>query len=404
MYNQLRQRQLFPVEIVETSLEAYLPRIQRRSQLIYTLVLVSLLSAVLALPFVYVDISVKSPGVLRTVLEKTQISPLVAGTISQVIVQENQYVRKNQKIVCLQTYTFDTKLRLNRHQQAQKQAFIQDLSQLVSLDSTRLFSLTGLSSLLYSQQYNQFQYSLIEMLEYQHKVKKELDADRKLYNDKVIAMREYDEKEYAYRRLLAEYRTFTEKQLTAWQSDLSLHRVALVDLQAQERQLEEEKVPYTVYAPVSGHIQQWSGKYVGSYIQAGENLGIISPDSLLLVECQVSSKDIGLIRLNMPVQFQIEAFNYNEWGLVSGKLIDIADDYVIINGKPVYKVKCQLAQNVIQLKNGARGYLKKGMSLQARFIITRRSLYQLLYDKTDDWLNPKVAYSLKNEPEGSFFS
>ncbi|WP_338871558.1 HlyD family efflux transporter periplasmic adaptor subunit [Spirosoma sp. SC4-14] len=383
------QHQLFPVEIVENTLEAYLPRVHRQSQLLYTLVLVSLLGAMLALPFVYVDVSVTSPGLLRTEQEKTEVRPLVAGTVTRITVRENQYIYKGQPLVFLQTHVLDTKLRLNQDQQSEKLIFLHDLDRLVKLDSAHLFSLTDLSSSLYMQQYSQFRYSLTEMLDHQNKVRKELDADRKLYHDKVIAMREFDEKAYAYRRLQTEYSTFIEKQLSQWQLDRNRYRAELTELQAHERQLEEEKRPYTLHAPISGHIQQWSGKYVGSYIQAGENLGIISPDSALLVECHVSSKDIGLLRINMPVQFQIDAFNYNEWGLVSGKLVDIANDFVVVDNNPIYKVKCRLDNEIIRLKNGAQGHLKKGMTLKARFIITRRSLFQLLYDKTDDWLNPK---------------
>ena len=40
------------------------------------------------------------------------------------------------------------------------------------------------------------------------------------------------------------------------------------------------------------------------------------------------------------------------------------------------------------LKNGYSRPLKKGMTLQARFVITKRSLWQLVYDKIDNWLNP----------------
>jgi len=42
------------------------------------------------------------------------------------------------------------------------------------------------------------------------------------------------------------------------------------------------------------------------------------------------------------------------------------------------------------LKNGYEGKLKKGVTLQARFVVTERSLWQLLYDKVDDWVNPNI--------------
>ena len=42
----------------------------------------------------------------------------------------------------------------------------------------------------------------------------------------------------------------------------------------------------------------------------------------------------------------------------------------------------------LHLKNGFKGNLKKGMTLQARFVVARRSLWELLFDKVDDWVNP----------------
>ena len=33
---------------------------------------------------------------------------------------------------------------------------------------------------------------------------------------------------------------------------------------------------------------------------------------------------------------------------------------------------------------------KKGMTVQARFIVARRSFWQLLFDKVDNWLNPNL--------------
>jgi HlyD family secretion protein len=51
-------------------------------------------------------------------------------------------------------------------------------------------------------------------------------------------------------------------------------------------------------------------------------------------------------------------------------------------------VKCVLDQDHLALKNGFQGRLKKGMTLQARFFVTERSLFQLLYDDVNDWLNP----------------
>jgi membrane fusion protein, peptide pheromone/bacteriocin exporter len=385
------QTQLFPVEIVENTSEAYMPKVTVRSQIIYTSAMVALLVAFASLPFVKVDVSVQSPGIIRTVAERNELKPLISGTLSSVKVKENQTVKEGQILYSLKTDILDSKLRLNDIQTVEKQNLIHDLSILSVLDSASIFRVKSLKSTLYAQQFSQFKYQLMENLQQQRKIKKELDVDRKLYEQKVIAMREYDEKDYAYNRLISEYRSAIERQLSQWQGELNSHRINISELEAQRNQIIEEKELYTIKAPVSGTVQQLAGKYVGSYLQAGESLGIISPDSNLLVECYVRPNDIGFLKKDMTVKMQIDAFNYNDWGLAKGQIVDVANDFVMMNDQPVFRVKCLLATKELHLKSGYIGKIKKGMTIRARFVVTERTLYQLLYDKVDDWVNPKLA-------------
>jgi len=384
------QSQLFPPEIIENTTESYLPSVSVRSQSIYIFVLLAIIGAFAATPFIFVDVSVQSNGVIRTMAEKNEIHSLVSGLISVTKVKENTSIIQGQTLFVLKTDVLDTKIQLNSYQQNEKRQLIQDLSLLVNIDSSSIMKVKGLISPLCIQQYNQFRYTLQENIQHQRKVKKELDTDRFLYKEKVIAMREFDEKEYAYNELMAEYRSSIERQTTFWQSDLSRYQIEFTELEALQKQLLEEKEQYIIKASATGTIQQLTGKYVGSSIQAGENLGIISPDSNLLVECYVSPQDIGFLQKDMKANFQINSFNYNQWGLASGKILNVANDFIIQNQKPVFKVQCLMDKTFLKLKTGYIGKIKKGMNLRARFIITRRSIYQLMYDKVDDWVNPKV--------------
>ena len=117
-------------------------------------------------------------------------------------------------------------------------------------------------------------------------------------------------------------------------------------------------------------------------------MGNISPDSTLIAECLVESKDIGLLKVGQKAKFQVEAYNYQEWGILEGKIVEIAHDVEILDQKPIFRVKCQLDKDFLSLKNGFQGKLKKGMNLQSRFFIQNRSLYHLLFDTINDWLNP----------------
>lgn len=86
--------------------------------------------------------------------------------------------------------------------------------------------------------------------------------------------------------------------------------------------------------------------------------------------------------------YQIDAYNYNQWGTALGEILSIGKDVISINNKPFFKVKCQIDQKYLTLENGVKGRLKKGMTLTAQFILAERSLYDLLYDGVNDWLNP----------------
>ena len=66
----IMQKQILPTESIDYAVETYLPKVQVRSQLIYTIALLSVLAALVSLPFIYVDISVQSPAAVRTLAEK----------------------------------------------------------------------------------------------------------------------------------------------------------------------------------------------------------------------------------------------------------------------------------------------------------------------------------------------
>ena len=55
-----------------------------------------------------------------------------------------------------------------------------------------------------------------------------------------------------------------------------------------------------------------------------------------------------------------------------------------------FRVLCNLTAKSLRLKNGYTTDIKKGNTFTARFIITERSIWDLLFDKIDDWFNPKI--------------
>jgi hypothetical protein len=109
----------------------------------------------------------------------------------------------------------------------------------------------------------------------------------------------------------------------------------------------------------------------------------------------VLPKNIGFLQKGQMVRLQIDAFDYNYFGMITGRIYLIDDDLLLLDKKPVYKVTCLLNEKILKLSNGYIGELKKGMSFQARFVICKRNLWQLLYDGLSDWLDPSLRPTLK---------
>ncbi len=111
-------------------LETYLPTITVRSQAIYCTVLLAVLAAGAALPFVMVDVAVRASGLVRPVAERSDVKATATGTVAALFVKENQSVRAGQPLLRLHSEVLDTKRRLLTQQQTDKQQYIQDLTTL----------------------------------------------------------------------------------------------------------------------------------------------------------------------------------------------------------------------------------------------------------------------------------
>ena len=203
-----------------------------------------------------------------------------------------------------------------------------------------------------------------------------------------ISKKEYDDLKYQYTLTDNEYNVTVTNQLSIWKSDLSRYGSSLDDLKSQIEQLQKEQEYYIVKAPVTGTIEQFKGIYEGTNIQAGQTITGISPETDLIAEVYVTPKDIGYLSEGSKLNIQIDAFNYNDWGMIKGEITEISDDYVLVENQPIFKIRCKMEKDHLCLRNGLNGYLKKGMTIRARFILAERSLYQLLFDNVNDWLNP----------------
>lgn len=367
----------------------YLHQTRTRSQLIYTITLLAVLIALGSLPFLYTTVSVKGQGLMQSSVEKTELFAPANGRLLSVNLKDNQKVQKGTTLVVIDADLASKQNSLLNNQVGQLQQQLQDAERLIKgankqLPTENSQPQTG----LYQASWQQYQEQMQNAINATKQAERIYQRYQILYSKKVITLAEYEQYKFNYEQALSEQQMVSKKFKSQWQTEANQYRNELRDVQNQKAQINEQQKQYTLKASITGSLQNLTGVQAGSFVYANQKLGEISPDSALMAYCYVKPADIGLIKKGQEVRFQIDAFNYNQWGMLTGKVIDIADDIIIQEQTPFFRVKCQLNNSYLQLKNGYKGHVKKGMTFNANFTVTKRSLYQLLYDKVDDWLNP----------------
>ncbi len=383
---------ILPNDWLTNSIETYIYQHTTKSQIIYWVVLLLVSVAIITLPFIYVDVSVQATGIVRPANEKCEVTSSVAELVDTIYVREGAKIRKGDVLLRFRTNEPDYKINYQSDKVRDLQAHIADLGFLTKGKKPNSFR-----SSVQNQEYIYYVKHLNELNENVEHSYREYCRNKILFDKKLISEEEYLKYFYEYRNNKDALESYRESQLSTWQSDLNACQNSLNEMLETLKETIKSKELYIVRSPISGTVDQFSGIYKGSSLQIGQAIAIISPDSIMYIETYVEPKNIGYIELDMPVQIQIESFNYNEWGTVAGTVIGVSSDFLINNqGESYYKVKCSMSRDYLRLKNGRKGILKKGMSANVHFIITRRSLFSLLYQRMDNWVNPTQYKSSKS--------
>lgn len=376
-------KQLFPKEIINSTVEVHQFRHKTRSKIIYTIILLSLIVMLISLPLIKVSVYSTSSGIIKPDKERIILKNITNGKVVFSNLLNNKKVIKGDTLLVINNNSLQRQLTQNKYQIEELKSFVTDLNILLQERHNK-----KLSSSKFIQEDAFFKQKLNELETRYRKIREDYNRNTHLFEKGVIAKITLNSSKLEYDLSLNAIHQLKKQQYNTWQSQLISYKNQLKELESTQIRLEENKDLSVVKAPISGTLLNVQGIEKGSFVTIGTQLAQLSPNANLIVECYVNPTDIGLLKKQNIVNFQVGAFNYNQWGLATGKIIDIANDVQLINSMPMFRVLCSLDQTYLELKNGFKGKLKKGMTLNARFEITKRTLFNLLYDKADDWLNP----------------
>lgn len=375
--------QLFPPEIIKNSCENYFSEQNSSGRIIYLVVILIIIISFCLLPLIQIQVTTQSEGVVRSGYEDNPVIPVVTGQVISCRISENQPVTKEDTLLIIASDRIDQEIGLLNFRQKDDMLLLNDLNRLV------LGKWDSLYSALYKQDYITFSGKLAEQKTRLLQSEREYQVAETLFVKGITPKRDFETVTNLYISEKQRYFTVQALQTTLWQQKLKEVNLSLSEQSCRVNQLRKEKEQYCLKAAVSGTVTGFTGIQAGNFVVSSQLIAKISPADDLLVECFVSPSDIGMIEKEMTATFQFHAFNYNLWGVASGCVKEISGNVVNVGNRPFFRIRCRLDQSFLTLKNGTKGNIIKGMTLTGRFKVADRTLFQLLYDKADNWLNPK---------------
>ena len=389
---------IIPYSLSDYTLESYLTRINVRSKIIYWIIIFGVITSISLLPFIYVDVTVLARGYFQPDIEKQIVSAPFSGKVIYSSVKSGKRINRGDTLLIIESAAIKAQKEALKQKISDNNWFLHDLRFLTAITTVETSEMTtGLISARYFSEYANFSKQYLIQTQKIRKTSSDHERNKILHDQRIIPDAEYENSLFTLNNEKENLERIILGQKAIWQSDLVNRISDSVKLVAESRQYEEQLSDRIILAPLEGEIIQSSDAQPGSNINSGQTVAEISPDGELLATCFVKPADIGLIYESQKAVIQVDAFNYQEWGMLTGHITDISDDMIVDNnGSAYFRIRCRLSGKFLELKNGYRAEMKKGMSLGARFIVTRRSIFNLLFDKADNWFNP-----YNNNPKGT---
>jgi HlyD family secretion protein len=136
-----------------------------------------------------------------------------------------------------------------------------------------------------------------------------------------------------------------------------------------------------LYAPIDGVVSSLNVRNKGEVVQPGQTLAEIAPQNApLVLSASLPNREAGFVKVGMPVQIKLEAYPYQDYGVISGKVTSISPDAKLDERLGlVYRVKVELDRNYVT-DNNRHVQFKAGQTGSADIMLRRHRIADILLD------------------------
>ncbi|MFM6255610.1 MAG: HlyD family efflux transporter periplasmic adaptor subunit, partial [Dolichospermum sp.] len=168
-----------------------------------------------------------------------------------------------------------------------------------------------------------------------------------------------------------------QNQITSLQSEIMQTEGQIISLNLQLKQR-------IIRSPIDGTIFELPIKKPGSVVQPGQMIAQIAPQNAdLILKARMASQHSGFVKVGMPVKIKFDAYPFQEYGILSGRITWISPNSKIqensANRLETYEVDIALENPYIQVGN-KQIPLTPGQTASAEAIIRQRRVIDFILD------------------------
>lgn len=174
------------------------------------------------------------------------------------------------------------------------------------------------------------------------------------------------------------------EQLNELRSQIALVESEINQSESQIQSLGKELEQKILRAPINGILTQMPIKQAQSFVQTGQLVARIAPqNSKIIIKAQMPIQESGFIKVGAPVKVKFDAYPFQDYGVVAGKIQWISPDSKILElngGKgEVFEVDVSLNQDYIQHQRN-RISLALGQTATVEVILRQRRVIDFIID------------------------
>jgi multidrug efflux pump subunit AcrA (membrane-fusion protein) len=357
--------------------------------------------------FLKIDRVVRGRGVLVPPNNSVRVTTLRAGAVTDILVKDGDLVKKGQPIIRLEAAEDDAAVKsLTVQIAAMKRELVQREELMVAKRNVAELKARLIAGDLASEKSGiEAQHANIEQLKRElTDWQSELERQTRLAAQKYTTLSAVE----AARRQADQNRTKQVEALTTLaQKKLSIEKLkqqeAGTALEFAAEQIQEElaleqgrrtlagleqqlaaatlqQARATVVAPATGLVHDMAVRSEGEYVGNAQVVCRVAPQKQgWMAEIELPAADVGFVRIGQRARVKIDAFPFEDYGVVSGTIEFVAPDAKPtapgqLERKPVYAVRVRLDDKAFLARQSESLELRGGMTLIGELVNRRETI------------------------------